>query len=425
MKNLRHNLLRQLTSIGIIIFGIIVISLGLVLPKVLLPVYEKNIYNYLRNPLDFVDSEIGSNEILTDVAYIFITRDDNTIISENFFQIIDLEPTQVLASINDDYGKFRYKANTYYFYTSGEDNVSKIAITDGTYINQIERDVVFVIFPVLLITLLIVLALIISWARRLVLNIYYLKDKVANIDNEEYMKMYKSDYHLDDELNALSKAIDEMHIALKTQEDYKNQMYQNLSHEFKTPLTVMKSYIEAMEDGVLSKEKGIAVIEEQVLKLENKVYSLLYLNKLNYLKEGDNYEESDVDLTPILKASIEKFKFENPNIKWELRAKDKEIFKGTFDMWEAIVDNMLNNFIRYADKSIKIVIKNDEITFYNDGPTIDESVIYEVFTPYKKGIRGKFGLGLSIIKKSLYLMGYDIDVNNEKKGVTFRIKRSI
>ena len=37
---------------------------------------------------------------------------------------------------------------------------------------------------------------------------------------------------------------------MKEQEAYKNQMYQNISHDFKTPITVMKSYIEAMEDGI-------------------------------------------------------------------------------------------------------------------------------------------------------------------------------
>ena len=62
-------------------------------------------------------------------------------------------------------------------------------------------------------------------------------------------------------------------------------MYQNISHDFKTPLTVIKSYIEGIEDGIQDKDQGIKVIKEQVNKLEMKVHSLLYLNKLNYLKE--------------------------------------------------------------------------------------------------------------------------------------------
>ena len=91
-------------------------------------------------------------------------------------------------------------------------------------------------------------------------------------------------------------------------------------------------------------------------------------------------------------------------------------------MWEAIIDNLLNNFVRYADKSIKITIKNNKIILYNDGPNIDPNILNDIFTPYKKGVKGQFGLGLSIVKKTIILLGYEISVHNEKKGISFIIK---
>ena len=91
-------------------------------------------------------------------------------------------------------------------------------------------------------------------------------------------------------------------------------------------------------------------------------------------------------------------------------------------MWEAIIDNILNNFIRYANKTVKITIKNSKITFYNDGPNIDDNVLNNIFTPYEKGIKGVFGLGLSIVKKTLQFLKYDITIENVKRGVKFIIK---
>lgn len=91
-------------------------------------------------------------------------------------------------------------------------------------------------------------------------------------------------------------------------------------------------------------------------------------------------------------------------------------------MWETIIDNILNNFMRYAVKEIKITIKEKSISFYNDGENIDENILNDIFTPYKKGMKGEFGLGLSIVKKSVQLFGYEISVKNEKKGITFIIK---
>ena len=60
---------------------------------------------------------------------------------------------------------------------------------------------------------------------------------------------------------------------------------------------------------------------------------------------------------------------------------------------------------------------------YNDGEQIDKDFLEVIFTPFRKGIKGEFGLGLSIVKKTLNLMDYDIIVRNEKKGVSFIISR--
>ena len=90
-------------------------------------------------------------------------------------------------------------------------------------------------------------------------------------------------------------------------------------------------------------------------------------------------------------------------------------------MWQAIIDNILNNFMRYARTKIKITVKNNKIILYNDGPNIDKTVLNNIFTPYEKGVNGVFGLGLSIVKKTLLLLNYDINITNEKNGVKFII----
>ena len=58
-----------------------------------------------------------------------------------------------------------------------------------------------------------------------------------------------------DELYTLDRAVSDMHLYLTEQEEYKNQMYQNISHDFKTPITVIKSYIEASEDGIMTERE--------------------------------------------------------------------------------------------------------------------------------------------------------------------------
>ena len=420
-KTLKYDLNRQLISIGILICGIIFIALGILLPKVLTPIYENNIYQYLKQPLELIDYEIGDDEIGSDVAYLYITSQKEVISSENFSKVINIEPTEVLSEIDNDFGKFQYKGKTYYYNTSYNKFVTKISLTDDSYITDMRKDILYTIFPILLITLLIISGLLLLWSRKLVKKIEHLKQKVDNLSNDDYDDTYT--YDEDDELKALSVAIDTMRENLKKQENYKNQMYQNISHDFKAPLTVIKSYIEAIQDGVQTVPQGLKVIEEQINKLELKVHSLLYLNKLNYFKERKDLTVEKVNVQQVIYNSVEKMKNIRPDVKWTVYTKNSEtIMKGTYDMWEAVVDNILSNFVRYAEKEIKVTIKGSKLTFYNDGPKLNEKDLENIFSPYKKGINGQFGLGLSIVRETLAFCGYEVTVKNEKKGVSFMIQ---
>ena len=199
-------------------------------------------------------------------------------------------------------------------------------------------------------------------------------------------------------------------------------MYQNISHDFKTPITVMMSYLEAYDDGIQTEAETMKVMKEQLKKLEIKVHSLLYLNKLNYLSERRDNLREQYDVSLIIHAAVDKFKMSRPDVKFVLDIDKKStMFRGSADMWEAIIDNILNNFMRYAKKEVKITVKNQKIILFNDGENIDENVLNNIFTPYEKGLKGVFGLGLSIVRKTLHLLNYDITIENVKNGVKFTI----
>ena len=419
MNQKTQTLSDQLLIISIFIFIIIFISIGIAIPNSLIPIYEKNIYQYLKEPL-LIYNGTDVNENNTDIAYLYITNEDKIFYSKNLTEVANLTPMQIINKIKKPYGKISNNGKTYYYNTTNTNETTKIALTDDGYIKDITKDVMYSIFPILLITFILVLTILLLWSRRLVIKIGKLKNKVDNINNDDYIDNYH--YTLDDEFRSLAIAIDNMKLYLKTEEEYKNQMYQNISHDFKTPITVIKSYIEAVEDEVETKEEALKIIKKQIEKLENKVHSLLYLNKLSYIQENKKITLEETDIKDLLNDSVDKFKLIRPDIKWNLNLDKKTTFKGSLDHWEAIIDNILNNFVRYADTKININLKNNKIIFYNDGPNIDENILDDIFTPYKKGIKGQFGLGLSIVKKTVSLLGYEVTVKNEKKGISFMIK---
>ena len=208
-----------------------------------------------------------------------------------------------------------------------------------------------------------------------------------------------------------------------SQDKYKSEMYQNISHDFKTPITVIKSYIEAYHDGIEPYDEVINVSEEQIKKLENKVKTLLELNKITYLQNSYKNDIKTKIITTI-NSTIDKFKIVRNDINYLVKCDKEDIFyDGTSDMWESITNNILSNFVRYAKSEIVITIKENKIIFFNDGEPIDKEILSSMFEPYKKGKKGENGIGLSIVKGNCDLIGYKVIAKNKKSGVEFIISK--
>ncbi len=417
--NNTFKLSKQLMWLITLSFVIIIISLGVALPRVITPVAEANLYNYLSEPLKFIDNEVDQTLIDTEIAYISIQKDVISS-SDNLDDVIkykDLD--KLIKEMPEEKGKFTYKNQQYYYYKIINKNTIRIAITNDSYIKNMKAKTLTAIFPIVLITYALVAFLLLIWSTLVVNKIEKLKEKIDNIDNPEFN--HNIHFAVDDEIESLALALEDMRLYLKNQEEYRNQMYQNISHDFKTPLTVIKSYTEAVEDGIEDEKEAIKVIKEQTEKLDNKVKSLLYLNKLDYLKDNKNIILEKVNISQIIEEEVNKFKFTNKNINFKTEIDKKSKIFGTNDNWETILDNLLSNSIRYAKSEIKITLKNNKIIVYNDGENIDNNLLEGIFIPFRKGVKGQFGLGLSIVKKTLNIMNYDINIKNEKKGVSFII----
>ena len=421
MRTYKNSLSRQLLFVVGLAFLLLFISLGTLLPRMIIPVAESNIYNYLSEPLKMYNSSVDNKLLNTEIAYIYVYDDDITT-SPNIQDVIQVKKIkQLIKQMTKPYGKLFYNHKIYYYYTLKNNDTIKIAITDNSYINRTKTEILSAVFPLVLVTFLLSGLMLVYWSTHVVRKIEKLKHKIDNIDNPDYN--HKIDFQIDDEIRSLSIAIEDMRISLISQETYRNQMYQNISHDFKTPLTVIKSYIEAVEDGIEDKDTAFETIKIQTEKLDQKVRSLLYLNKLDYLKNTQIDKKELVDMEKIINEEVEKFKFHRKEIEFEVSIDKKSKYYGSEENWETIFDNLLSNFMRYTKKKIKITTKQNKIILYNDGDQIDKDLLEGIFTPFRKGIKGEFGLGLSIVKKTLNMMGYNITIKNERVGVSFIITR--
>ncbi len=423
MRKSMYKLSYQLLILILLMFMVVIVLLGLILPNTIVPIAEQNLYSYLSQPLSYMNQESSNKVIDANIGYIYILE-DQILTTQNVKTITnDADVEELLEKTTGTHGKIKVGDRDYYYTTNNTQlNLTIVAITDNDYINDIKQSILNTILPIILITFTIIAVVLIAWSGIIVRKIEKLKLRVDNFDDDSLSKT--TAFEIDDEIRSLSLAIEDMRNSLKNQEEYRNQMYQNISHDFKTPLTVIKSYIEAAEDGVEETPKALEIIKSQTDNLEQKVHSLLYLNKLDYLKDSNDFNFHVIDIEKIIDEAITKFKFQRKDIDFIKVITKNNSFVGTNDLFETIIENILQNFTRYAEKEIKITVKNNKIVLYNDGRNIDPEFLEAMFTPFRKGIKGEFGLGLSIVKKSLNLMNYNVVVKNHKKGVSFTIYKA-
>lgn len=219
-----------------------------------------------------------------------------------------------------------------------------------------------------------------------------------------------------------------MRIQLVQRDKEQQNMLQQVSHELKTPIMVIRSYAQAVYDGIYPKgnlKGSIQVIDEEAERLENKVKDLLYLSKLQYIRKKKIAVE-EFNIYKLILEIVDKFKVNNSHIQWEIKGKDIFI-NGDREQWRVVFENILDNATRYAKSTIKLEMKIEEnlkLKIYNDGEKINKEEMNNLFKPFNKGNNGKYGLGLSIVKEIVEIHKGEIFVNNKEEGVEFCINIS-
>lgn len=373
----------------------------------------------LSKPNDFGDMEI---------AFI-VGKDNNIEMSEDiaeYLSEIDLE--KIYDKIVKNKGqslKFSYankihnhrQEMIYFAYTTVDGGKSfSLLVTSSAYVTNLVNDVslqMILLFSTIIILTVLAIA---TWSIKFVGRIHHVQNQILAIPNS-YVEP-ESDEFLD-EIADLSRLVEEMRIQIVESEKTKREMLQNISHDFKTPIAVIKSYAEAQQDGMTDEESSKIIINQAEI-LKYKVNRLLQYNSLEYLKKDKEFE--DVLMNAVINDVITGYKFQT-DLEIEIDMKEDIYFKGYRENFTTVVDNIIDNAKRYAKSKIKIVLRKDRLRIYNDGDHIDEQFLNGIFKPYEKGSKGEFGLGMSIVKKTVEFFGMKLIVKNEQIGVSFIITK--
>ena len=226
----------------------------------------------------------------------------------------------------------------------------------------------------------------------------------------------------------------------RAQEKQRRQLFAAVSHELKTPITILKGEIGGMIDGVGSyKDRDTYLISayEWTQTLERLVLQILNVTRL----EGEKIQLniSTCDVSELIKRGMKHHESlagtGNVNVAWQLA--DDLLIQADSEQLTLAISNVISNAIIYTPSESEVVIETKKqeatvlLTVTNHGAMIPEDELEHLFQPFyrleksRNRHTGGSGLGLFIVKNILDLHGFSYNIKNGDDCVIFTITMPI
>lgn len=285
----------------------------------------------------------------------------------------------------------------------------------------------------LILSLLLIVGLLI-WA--------YFYSRTMNRILDAARKYSKGDFtssittHRSDELGYIANTMNFMADELNTLEDDQRKFISNVSHDFRSPLTSIKGYVEAIQDGTIPYEmqdKYLNIIVFETDRLTKLTQDLLDLNRLGH--KGMHMDICDFDINQMIRTTIMTFEgiCTKKELTFDLVLTGQELFvTGDMSKIQQVLYNLIDNATKFSNNSSSIKIetnvRNEKvfISVRDRGIGIPADSINKIWERFYKTdqSRGKdkkgTGLGLAIVKDIIQAHGQHIDViSTEGVGTEF------
>lgn len=279
----------------------------------------------------------------------------------------------------------------------------------------------------------IIIALVIGYfiSKRISKPIENMNKKATLLAQGKYDFNFKEDCNIY-EIDKLADTLDYAKGELKETDELRRELLANVSHDLKTPLTMIKGYAEMIRDlnNEETRNDNLNVIIEEADRLNLLVEDILELSKLEAKKEELNIE--NVNLSVLIKSIVKRFEiYKNEGYIFEVNMPDDIMVSIDKKKIEQVIYNLIGNAINYTGNDNKVIInvedKNGVLVEIKDtGKGIKEDELPYIWDKYyhshKKHKRNKVGtgIGLSIVKKILETHNFEYGVKTKKnKGTTF------
>ncbi|HEU5244093.1 MAG TPA: HAMP domain-containing sensor histidine kinase [Gaiellaceae bacterium] len=228
------------------------------------------------------------------------------------------------------------------------------------------------------------------------------------------------------EIATLAGAFNELAAQLRQAQEAERNFLLSVSHELKTPLTAIRGYAEAVEDGAVEPREAAATVAAEARRLERLVRDLLDLARMN--RTDFSVHNAEIDLADVVQDAVRRYEQQAESFGVELRAAADGPAPALADADRVlqVVSNLVENALRLtpAGGEVRVVAAPGVLRVEDTGPGLAEADAERAFERFylheRYGLERQVGtgLGLAIVKELTLAMGGDVEVESSPGTLT-------
>jgi two-component system OmpR family sensor kinase len=234
----------------------------------------------------------------------------------------------------------------------------------------------------------------------------------------------------DDEIGQLAAAFNTMAAELELARDAERAFLLSVSHEFKTPLSAVRGYAEAIADGTVDAHHGAAVIGEESLHIERLVADLLDLARVR--TTDFTVRREPLDLARVAAGAVERHAIRARELGVVLTDESLSRAPGIGDPDRALqaVSNLVENALRVVPEGGRVTVRAVPglVAVSDDGPGIRAEHAEHAFDRFylRDRYRGRrsvgTGLGLALVRELAHAMGGSVQLVRAGHETVFELR---
>jgi signal transduction histidine kinase len=262
-------------------------------------------------------------------------------------------------------------------------------------------------------------------SRKVIAPVVHLSDQVNQSGPGKLPTGLSKDF-VDDEVGTLAAALEQSMKRIEAFVEREHQFTRIASHEFRTPVTVIKGAVELLRKHLDADEaaqlRPLYRIQRQVTNMENIIEALLWLSREKVSADPDQ----KFSVLPLVRDTIAENRqlIADKSIDINLVAQGQPVLTVPASLFQIALTNLIQNAVRYTSSGqITIYVREDRVLVCDTGTGIDGSDLKNITQPHVRGTDSDgFGLGLSIVNRLCDRFGWQFEIESEVgRGTTARL----